>query len=234
MTYAEVVKEAKEKIAHREVYGNGKVTYKPCETWQRGDQINLWTYYQGYQIKDPEKGVDILLVGQDWGNEELQSDSIQKIQRFIGGENLFCYENTKNATDKMLVSLFRELFCDITNVDPGKRIFFTNYSLGYREGSETGGMTKSLLLQDKELFEKLVLAIHPKVIICLGKLVYEVVTDTTVKGYLKLLKKGEPLCTTYPQDESITVYGVPHPGNRGVQNIGGSEKMLELWRKMNI
>lgn len=234
MTYEEVVKEAKKDISQRATYGNRKVVYKPCKTWERGDQINLWTYYQGYQIKDLEKGIDILLVGQDWGNEELQKDIVEKIQRVIAGENLFCYKNTKNATDKMLVSLFRELFCDITKVDSGKRIFFTNYSLGYREGSETGGMTKSLLLEDKELFEKLVLAVHPKVIICLGKLVYEVVTNTTVKGYLKLLKKGEPLCTTYPTDESITVYGVPHPGNRGVQNIGGSEKMLELWRKMNV
>ncbi len=77
--------------------------------WERGDQINLWTYYQGYQIKDLEKEIDILLVGQDWGNEELQKDLVERIQRFIAGENLFCYENTKNATDKMLVSLFREL-----------------------------------------------------------------------------------------------------------------------------
>lgn len=49
-----------------------------------------------------------------------------------------CHENTKNAIDKMFVSLFRELFCDITNVDLSKRIFFTKYSLGYREGLETG------------------------------------------------------------------------------------------------
>ena len=56
----------------------------------------------------------------------------------LKGENLSCHKNTKNATDKMFVSLFWELFCDITNVDSGKRIFFTIYSLGYREGLETG------------------------------------------------------------------------------------------------
>lgn len=49
----------------------------------------------------------------------------------LKGENLSCHKNTKNATDKMFVSLFWELFCDITNVDSGKRIFFTIYSLGY-------------------------------------------------------------------------------------------------------
>ena len=37
-------------------------------------------------------------MGQDWGNEELQKDLVERIQRVIDGENLFCYENTKNAT----------------------------------------------------------------------------------------------------------------------------------------
>lgn len=154
MTYEEVVKEAKKDISQRATYGNRKVVYKPCKTWERGDQINLWTYYQGYQIKDLEKGIDILLVGQDWGNEELQKDIVEKIQRVIAGENLFCYKNTKNATDKMFVSLFWELFCDITNVDSGKRIFFTNYSLGYREGLETGEYRTWVVVRNAETMEK--------------------------------------------------------------------------------
>ena len=35
-----------------------------------GNQINLWTYWQGYQIKDIDIGVDILLVGQDRRNDK--------------------------------------------------------------------------------------------------------------------------------------------------------------------
>lgn len=234
MTYEQVVQKAKEEIENRTHYGNKKVAYKSCDIWEAGEEINLWTYFQGYQMRDKENGVDILLVGQDWGNPEWQKETVERIKRFQSGEELFCYENTKNPTDKMLISLFQELNCDITKVDPGKRIVFTNYSLGYREGSETGGMTKSLLLEDKELFEDLVNAIHPKVILCLGKLVYEAVTDQSVKGYIKQLKKGEVLKAAYPKDTSTVVYGVPHPGNRGVSNVGGQEKMKQLWRSIQI
>lgn len=234
MTYEQVVQKAKKEIENRAHYGNKKVAYKSCDIWEAGKEINLWTYFQGYQIRDKENGVDILLVGQDWGNPEWQKETVERIKRFQSGEELFCYENTKNPTDKTLISLFQELNCDITKVDPGKRIVFTNYSLGYREGSETGGMTKSLLLEDKELFEDLVNSIHPKVILCLGKLVYEGVTGQTVKGYIKQLKKGEVLKAAYQTDPSITVYGVPHPGNRGVSNVGGQEKMKQLWKNIQI
>ena len=61
----DVVKKAK--VTDRTGYG--KVQFQRCDTWLKGDQINLWTYWQGYQLDDiDEKGVDILLVGQDWGN----------------------------------------------------------------------------------------------------------------------------------------------------------------------
>ena len=81
--------------------------------------------------------------------------SKQKIYfKGLKGENLSCHKNTKNATDKMFVSLFWELFCDITNVDSGKRIFFTIYSLGYREGLETGEYRTWVVVRNAETMEK--------------------------------------------------------------------------------
>lgn len=37
-----------------------------------------------------------------------------------------------------------------------------------RQGSEQGGMTKTLILEDEAFFHDLVMAINPKIIICLG------------------------------------------------------------------
>lgn len=72
--------------------------------------------------------------------------------------------------------LFKCLGCDIEKADSGQRLLFTNYSLGYRKGSEQGGMTKTLLQEDESFFDDLVIALNPKIIICLGKITYEAVT----------------------------------------------------------
>ncbi|WP_196805239.1 hypothetical protein [Butyrivibrio sp. WCD2001] len=68
-------------------------------------------------------------------------------------------------TDRNLKDLFQCLGCDVGKKDPGKRILFTNYCLGYRKGYETGGMTKQLLDMDSELFDDLVNAVKPRIII---------------------------------------------------------------------
>lgn len=49
-------------------------------------------------------------------------------------------------------------------------------------------MTKGLLLEDKELFDDLVASIKPKMIICLGKLTYEVVSGVKADGVCKEIK----------------------------------------------
>ncbi len=234
MTYDEVVKTAQKTICNRLLngYGYGKISYQNCPEWQNGDQINLWTYWQGYQIKDVDQGVDILLVGQDWGNPTADNnqktmESIRAIQR--GEDTIYFSDST---TDKNMVELFTCLECDITKKDPGKRLFFTNYSLGYRSGKQIGNMTKTLLRQDKELFESLVSAIKPRIIICLGKLVYETVSDKRVYTFSKTLTSGVPFCSDYPGNSRIKVYGVAHCGGFGSKNAGGMEKMKEVWSKI--
>ena len=230
LTYAEVVRKAKRSICSREHYGNKRVAYRPCQTWLDGDQINLWSYWQGYQIRDKESGVDILLVGQDWGNPGRNPGVIRRIEQIQADDESSSYDCTASPTDRMLTELFREFGCDISEADPGLRLFFTNYSLGYRDGSETGGMTKGLLKEDKELFNDLVDAIKPKVIICLGKMVYEVVSETMAHGFVEQTKQGLPFKSTFPRNESTKVYGVPHCGARGVSNVGGKDAMIRLWR----
>ena len=212
-------------------YGKSSIEFIECQTWQNGNQINLWTYWQGYQINDLENGVDILLVGQDWGNPNKDKRTIELIERIQRGENVTYYPDT-SPTDKRLRELFKRLGCNIDRKIPGKRLFFTNYCLGYRGGKQTGGMTRAILNADKELFENLVSVIKPRIIICLGKLVYEQVSGRKVDMFIKMLKEKGPFISPYPGDGSIKVYGVPHCGVWGVRNIGGEEVMRKLWQQI--
>ncbi len=232
MEYKEVVEKAKQSIRK----GSSKVEFVECEVWKKGDQINLWTYWQGYQLNDVyEKGVDVLLVGQDWGSPASNKDLCDRIGDIQNGVNGATYIETSSPTDKRLALMFKAFGddIDITSNDPGMRLFFTNYSLGYRRGSETGGMTKSIMCQDAELFDDLVIAIKPKIIICLGKITYEMVSGGVARDFSKVLKKGEPFITAYPKNPAIPVYGVAHPGARGLYNIGGDETVMRMaWDKI--
>lgn len=233
MTYQEVVQKAKKQ--QRNV--NGKVEFISCDVWECGNQINLWTYWQGYQLDDiDEMGVDILLVGQDWGapyrdGNKAVLESINDIQNGVTGA---FYGPTQSPTDKRLAKMFTAFGdVNINSINPGMRLFFTNYSLGYRSGSETGNMTKTIMKLDSELFDDLVEAIKPKIIICLGKITYEMVIASCEKEFLKKLRDGRPCKSFYPKNNSIPVYGVAHPGARGVQNIGGDEAIMKkAWEKI--
>ena len=229
MKYYEVVKKAQK--AERKGYG--KVEFQTCNTWLNGNQINLWTYWQGYQINDiDEKGVDILLVGQDWGNPENEKNEcvISKIKDIQSGRDTF-YEAV-SATDKTLAKMFTVFGVDIMKKNPSMRLFFTNYSLGYRKGSETGGMTKTIMKQDEELFNDLVISIRPKIIICLGKITFEMVSGTNAKSYIETLKRGIPFKAPFPHEKNIHVYGVAHCGARGRNNVGGEENMMKSWMEI--
>ncbi len=229
LKYQDVVRKAKGIVRN----GYGRIDFQTCKLWEHSDQINLWTYWQGYQLKDiDEKGVDILLVGQDWGNPERNlkvSAVIKSIQE--GREDDYVIDSPTDATMIRMFKAFGKDI-DITKKKPGLRLFFTNYCLGYRAGSETGGMTKKIMRQDEEVFNDLVLAIQPKIIICLGKITYEMVSGTVVKGFVKQLYEGVPFKAPFPLDEKITVYGVAHCGARGRNNVGGEENMKKAWNRI--
>lgn len=230
-TYHEVVKRAQAAAKIRGEYGNKDVILYPCKTWLDSDQINLWSYWQGYQYKDiDEKGVDILLVGQDWGNPEKDEKTIAGIEAIQAGKSNSFYNDHASITDINLKELFKCFGCDIEKADPGQRLLFTNYSLGYRKGSEQGGMTKTLLQEDKSFFDDLVRALNPKIIICLGKITFEAVTGEKVLGFIEKLRTGKPLVAHSPVSKNIKVYGVAHCGALGANNVGGMPIMLKMWK----
>ena len=98
----------------------------------------------------------------------------------------------------------------------------------YRRDSETGNMTKALLRQDKAAFDKLVEIVQPKVIICLGKMVSEMVAGYPIKKFGKKLDQGV-VSSNYPANSMIKVYCVGHCGSCGVSNRGGMENMKKDW-----
>ena len=159
MTYAELVETAKKEICARKHYGNSKLMFDRCETWLNSDQISLYAYWQGYQIENKEDGIDILLVGQDWGhNPDHDPAYLADLKRIRLGIDKEPKRDSTNITNNNLGEMFSYLGIDIYKYDCGKRVFFTNYSLGYRpvDVSESGLMTPDLLKQDKKLFEMLV------------------------------------------------------------------------------
>lgn len=103
--YADVVRKAKKELNNPSHYPIGKIQFIDCPIWQKGDQINLWTYWQGYQIKDLENGVDILLVRQDWGNPSRDIDILNRIKKIQAGEDV-CYNFSSSPTDKRLRNYF--------------------------------------------------------------------------------------------------------------------------------
>lgn len=230
MTYIEVVRKAQRVVKKRGVYGNKNVCLYACDTWLKGNQINLWTYWQGHQYKDIDKGVDILLVGQDWGNPSKDPQTISRIEAIQTGKSNSFYDDHNSRTDINLKELFKVFGCDIEKAKPGLRLFFTNYSLGYRKGKETGGMTKTLMREDAELFDDLVKAIKPKIIICLGKDTYEAVSNQKAKGFVEQLKTGKPFVCPYYGMKDIKVYGVAHCGSYGSNNVGGMKNMIKAWK----
>lgn len=209
-------------------YGNGKIKFTDCDTWltDKCNEINLWTYWQGHGLTD-FSDVKIMLVGQDWGSEKFETDSIKRIQEIQNNERDIDYDkHMKSTTNRNLYELFLCLGYDISK--PSPHLFFTNYSLGYRSDSETGDMTKTLLRQDKEAFDKLVDIVQPKVIICLGKIVSEMVIGGTINDFGKTLDHGV-ISSNHPTHNDIKVYCVGHCGSRGVSNRGGIENMKNDW-----
>ena len=242
MNYHAFVQKVKKELSDREdapLKDGNSIAYGKrssyTDLWYDGNEINLYAYWQGHQIKDKEKGIDILLMGQDWGNPTNDPENSKSIRDVISGKRKTCYDENAaklSPTDSVLIEMFSILGCDITKTDPGKRIFFTNYCLGYRTGSEQGSMKKRIMKLDREYFEELVEILKPKIIICLGKMTYECVTGKPVKRWVDTLKTGSPFKAEYPGSDKIVVYGVAHTGARGMSNIGSKDVVRQSWRKI--
>lgn len=139
------------------------------------DEINLYTYWQGFGYAQKTPKIKYLLVAQDWGNffNEDADPFKAEVEKMNAGEKIFYPFSLKSTTDKNLIELFKILDRDITK--PCDDVFFTNFCLGYRLGNESGGMTKELMMRDAKLFRELYNILEPENILCLGKITSEAV-----------------------------------------------------------
>lgn len=118
MTYLDVVRKAQA----AEKSGYGRVQFMPCETWLARGQVSLWVHWQGYWLKDIDRrGVDIPLVGQDWGKPRQKSRYIRRIKEIQSGSEQAHFTATVNLTDKTMAEMFTVFGedIDITKADPG-------------------------------------------------------------------------------------------------------------------
>lgn len=70
--YLELVDEVKQDYKDK-LRKNSNITLKGCDYCR---EINLWTYWQGLGYAENTPEIDILLVGQDWGNPNNPSQTV--------------------------------------------------------------------------------------------------------------------------------------------------------------
>ena len=210
------------------------------------DEINLYTYWQGFGYAEHLPKIKYLLVAQDWGNffnEDVDSFKAA-IEKMNAGEKIFYPFSLKSTTDKNLIELFKILDRDITK--PCDDVFFTNFCLGYRLGNEGGGMTKKLMMRDAKLFRALCEILEPENILCLGRItsecVYEALTGESsqkvfignAKNYNNFLDNHPQMVLQYGEKGEITsnFYPLAHCGGMGTANRP-LDKQYNDWAKIS-
>lgn len=245
----------------REHYEKENKTTSTLKWYSECKEINLWSYWQGFGYAEKTPEIDILLVGQDWGNPFRKNPpktiaNIQKINKeMLLGQVTTQYLDDVNMksrdaqTDKNLITLFNAIGYPDIDKKRYEQLFFANFSLGYRSnGSNSGGMTITQLMTDRDLFIDLCDILQPKKIICLGKITYKAVIKTLGKlnidsmEYSELLDNGQNKETIDRSSYITNVYGMAHCGYFGTRNRGdipGSKtreavliKQIDDWKRI--
>jgi hypothetical protein len=230
---------------------NGKIELGWCDDDKIPDdnlcrEINLWTYWQGWNYAYRESHIHILLIGQDWGNpySPYEPGTIKNIRMMNSGVDV-PYHNDCNLdsvmakTDNNLISFFESIgYGDIKDTKYPD-LFFTNFNLGYRTAQSSGGMTTELMDVDANYIMELIDILKPDKILCLG--------EAVVKATAKLLFKEIPQYKSFNtyldeghimiyqgQNYESRIYPLCHPGNYGVKlnRKGGYEQHLKDWARI--
>lgn len=203
------------------------------------NEINLYTYWQGFGYAEHTPKIKYLLVAQDWGNF-INDESVKAaVEKMNAGIDIPYPFSLKSATDRNLIELFKVLGRDVTKTCAD--VFFTNFCLGYRIGNEGGGMTKKLMMRDADLFRELCSILEPENILCLGKLtsecVYEALTGEPsknlygeAKNFTELLDAHKCIIVTCGEKTS-QIYPLAHCGGMGTANRP-LDKQKRDWKKV--
>lgn len=138
-------------------------------------EVNLWSCWEGGRKRLDAK---VLLVGQDWG-PCCSDDHIWSVLQALGqGCNAHLYMSGNDSkTDDHLIELFKNIGYDVKNdsnsTRPSEDLFFTNFVLCYRSKGLSGGFRNIWVRNCSDHFRRLVSIIEPKIVLCLGRKVYE-------------------------------------------------------------
>jgi hypothetical protein len=227
---------------------NGKIELGWCDDDEIPDdnlcrEINLWTYWQGWNYAQRESHIHILLIGQDWGNPYSPNEpgTIKNIRMMNYGEDVPYYNNCKRKmpTDEKIIEFFS--YIDYANIDKIRYpdLFFTNFNLGYRTAQSSSGMTSKLMDMDAQYNKELIDILKPDKILCLG----EAVVKATSKLLFNSIPKyesfntyldGKPILTYQGKDYTSYIYPLCHSGNYGVNcnRKGGFKQHRKDWRRI--
>ena len=167
--------------------------------FERLEEHNLWTYWQGRGVRHPK----IMVVGQDWGSLEQSKKYFEYIKNHPN-EKVVSYEQVKKENPKMSYREFttdRELrnffnkylgYADICE-NQYKDLYFTNLVPGFRNDSSSTRNGTELQMEIPDIindFIRLLNILHPEFILCLGKLVSESI-DKAYNGEKSVIDKAK-------------------------------------------
>ena len=211
--------------------------------YERLEEYNLWTYWQGRGVRHPK----IMVVGQDWGSVEQSNKYFEFIKEHPTAE-VVSYIQIKEAnpkmrqreftTDKELTEFFEGIlgYEDIC-ICPHDDLYFTNLIPGFRSGfSSTGNSSEAQREITEDVlsdFKQLVKILNPKIIICLGRIVSESI-DKAYNGAESIIAKTKNFNVFL---EKELHEDIPHPLILNLGN-GNQAKMFALahmgsWGKAN-
>ena len=232
--YAELVEKVKQKYRDHPVCTD-KLELGWCDLLSGEDlcqEINLWTYWQGWGYEKHTPHIKYMLIGQDFGPPEKEEakGTIANVREMNKGNDVMFHEHVDlsakdSQTDFNLIKYFSLIGKPDIHKNRYSDLFFCNCNLGYRKGNYSGNMTRRVLENDSQEMKELVDILQPENIICLGLDTSVVVIRTLIdakfscNNFSGLIGDGSPY-----QYGDMYIYPVAHPGywgtmNRGVNNV---------------
>lgn len=221
----------------------GKEFFINNSDFERLEEHNLWTYWQGRGVRHPK----IMVVGQDWGSIEQSKKYFQYIKEHPDAE-VVSYVQVKEehpkmkkvefTTDRELQRFFNE-YLEYTDIctHHHEDLYFTNLIPGFRSGSSSTGNSSDALKEITEDvlkdFKQLLEIFHPEFIICLGRLVSESIDKAYNGAESKIAKTGnfnafldielnadnpQPIVLDLGNGSATKMFALAHMGGLGKSN----------------
>lgn len=204
-------------------------------------EINLWTYWQGWNYAQNTPEIKYLVIGQDFGppKKEEKKGTIANVRRLNSGDETAMFQENVDLTvrdaqtDRALIELFGVIGYPEIDKKRYSDLFFCNFCLGYRKENYTEPFSKRDFKDDKEYVKELIDILQPQKIICLGK-------DVSIETIWLLVNPKYPdrsmdeliIANDIPNYNGAIIYPMAHPGFWGQRNRGGLEKVIKDWKKI--